>query len=123
MPRFFRFLFLALPVLVYAVDSPCRGEDAAAIDKLVKQMGSKDLKEREKATEALKNIGFPALDALRNAAKGKDAEIAQSSGPPRRRDPEWFRFVAGGLPEIRPAAATQGCETGEIRLGRRGHRR
>ena len=76
MPRFFRFLFLALPVLVYAVNSPCRGEDTAAVNRLVKQLGSRNFKQRENAGKALESIGYPALDALRAAAKGKDAEIA-----------------------------------------------
>ena len=51
--------------------------DAAAIAKLVKQLGSPDFTEREAATKALEAIGFPALDALRKAAKDNDAEVAQ----------------------------------------------
>jgi hypothetical protein len=54
-----------------------RQPDAAAIVKLVQRLGDPKFAEREKATKALKAIGFPALGALRKAAKGKDAEVAQ----------------------------------------------
>src|SRR5262245_53452280 len=51
--------------------------DAAAIAKLVKQLGSSDFRAREAATKALTAIGFPALQALRKAAKGDDPEVAR----------------------------------------------
>jgi hypothetical protein len=97
MPRFFRFLFIAsFPVLLCACggstpeqskedeqpsgkieEEPAKEPDPAAIAKLVKQLGSSNFSEREKATKDLEAIGFPALDALRTAAKNKDAEVAQ----------------------------------------------
>jgi len=51
--------------------------DAAAIAKLVEQLGSANFKERQEATKALEDIGLPALDALRKAAKGNNLEFAQ----------------------------------------------
>jgi hypothetical protein len=54
--------------------------DAAAVAKLVKQLGSDDFQDREAATKALADIGLPALDALRKAAKDEDAEIAHRAG-------------------------------------------
>ena len=60
-------------------DKNARGNlpDAAAIAKLVKQLGSEGFQEREEATKALTAIGLPALQALRKAAKDADAEVAQ----------------------------------------------
>src|SRR5262245_6626709 len=49
--------------------------DGKEIDRLVKQLGSKEFKEREAASSALGQIGKPALKALRKAAKDGDAEI------------------------------------------------
>jgi hypothetical protein len=51
--------------------------DAAAIAQLVAKLGSTDFTERQEATKALEAIGFRALDALRKAAKGADAEAAR----------------------------------------------
>jgi hypothetical protein len=50
-------------------------DDAARIDKLVEQLGSGSYQEREAATKALDAIGIPALDKLRQAMQGDDAEI------------------------------------------------
>jgi hypothetical protein len=58
-------------------ERPAKEADPAAIAKLVKQLSSTDFTEREAASKALKAIGFPALDALRQAAKSNDAEVAQ----------------------------------------------
>src|SRR5262249_44608798 len=94
---FFRFFFLPFfPFLLFTCSSSpqlppdqdmddekpsSRGEDqdkrtkepdAAAINKLVKQLGSSDFQEREAATRALEAIGLPALEALRKAAKDDD---------------------------------------------------
>src|SRR5438046_869073 len=95
MPRF-RFLLLTLlPVLPCGCgDSPkappdqntekvkaVKEPDGAAIAGLVKQLGSADFTEREAATKALKNLGFPALDALRTAARSTDAEVAKRAAP------------------------------------------
>src|SRR5437660_3856124 len=99
---FFRCLFLLLPPVLLCACSgspqlpsdrnreddklPSQGEakdkrakepDAATIAKLVKQLGSSDFQKREAATKALTAIGFPALQALRIAAKDGDAEVAR----------------------------------------------
>jgi hypothetical protein len=49
--------------------------DGKEIERLVKQLGSGEFKEREAASNALGKIGKPALTALRKAAKGSDPEI------------------------------------------------
>jgi RNA polymerase sigma factor (sigma-70 family) len=48
--------------------------DAAKIAKLIDQLGSDSFDDRDKATKELGEIGAPALDALRKAAQGTDAE-------------------------------------------------
>src|SRR5262249_470140 len=60
-------------------DKDKRGKepDASALAKLVKQLGSSDFRQREGATKALAAIGFPALQALRKAARGDDPEVAR----------------------------------------------
>jgi hypothetical protein len=58
-------------------DKRVKEPDVTAIANLVKQLGSDDFREREAATKALAAIGFPALEALRKAAKDDDAEVAQ----------------------------------------------
>ncbi|MCI0638504.1 MAG: ankyrin repeat domain-containing protein [Gemmataceae bacterium] len=67
------FLYLA------AVSLPCGVLVAAqpdeVIERLVKQLGSDDFREREQATKQLKETGRPALKALRNAAASNDAEV------------------------------------------------
>jgi outer membrane biosynthesis protein TonB len=50
-------------------------DDPAQIDKLIEQLGSGHFQEREAATKALDAIGAPALEKLRAAAQGDDAEI------------------------------------------------
>lgn len=47
----------------------------AKIEKLVKQLGSDEYKEREAATEELKKIGEKALPALKEALKSEDLEV------------------------------------------------
>jgi HEAT repeat protein len=49
--------------------------DDKEIERLVKQLGSDEFKEREAASNALGKIGKPALTALRKAAKDGDLEI------------------------------------------------
>ncbi|HMF14675.1 MAG TPA: hypothetical protein VKE94_20305, partial [Gemmataceae bacterium] len=49
--------------------------DAEQIDRLIEQLGSGHFQEREAATKALDAIGAPALEKLRAAAQGDDAEI------------------------------------------------
>jgi hypothetical protein len=44
------------------------------IQRLIQQMASDDYAERDAATKALAKLGEPALEALREAAKSKDAE-------------------------------------------------
>jgi len=100
MPNFFRLLFLAAsfgllcgcagpspsdqskegekpPTQEQEKEQAAKEPDAAHIANLVKQLGSTNFTEREAATKALEEIGFPALDALRGATKGDDAEVAQ----------------------------------------------
>ncbi|HYV38952.1 MAG TPA: hypothetical protein VE988_24925 [Gemmataceae bacterium] len=48
----------------------------AAFAKLIEQLGSKQFKERDAADKALERIGYPAIEALRKAAKSSDAEVA-----------------------------------------------
>jgi hypothetical protein len=49
--------------------------DTAKIAKLVEQLGSDTFSDRQKASEALDNIGEPALNALLKAAESTDAEV------------------------------------------------
>ena len=56
---------------------PAEEADAATIAKLINQLGNPNFVERKEATDALEAIGFPALGALRKAAKDNDAEVAQ----------------------------------------------
>jgi tetratricopeptide (TPR) repeat protein len=61
-----------------AADSPLQADkvDAAVIEQLIRQLGSVDFPEREAATRRLEEIGAPALQALRKAAKeNADAEV------------------------------------------------
>jgi len=85
--RFVHLLFLvSFPVLLFwcgglpgqeeEKDKPAKEYDAAAITKLIEQLGSPKVTERLEATEALKAIGSPALDNLRKAAKGDDPDVA-----------------------------------------------
>jgi hypothetical protein len=48
-----------------------------AIADLIEKLGSGNFAEREKATKDLEAIGFPAIDALREASKSGDAEVAR----------------------------------------------
>jgi hypothetical protein len=50
--------------------------DAEKIAQLIEQLGSKSFTQREKAMQALDELGAPALEALRKAAKSSDAEIS-----------------------------------------------
>ncbi len=66
-------LALGLAVLVPAADPP--KADAEQIAKLIKQLGSDEFEAREKATKELEQVGTPAVEALREAAKTGDAEV------------------------------------------------
>jgi hypothetical protein len=50
--------------------------DAEQIAQLIEHLGSKSFTQREKAMQALDELGAPALEALRKAAKSSDAEIS-----------------------------------------------
>jgi hypothetical protein len=81
-------LFLSLsliffPVCVLAQDKPKVPEKApkaqsqkSQIQQLVEELGADDYHVREKAHNALEKIGKPALEALREALKGKDLEVS-----------------------------------------------
>lgn len=67
-------LGLALAGLATA---PARAAEAdeATIRKLVEQLGADSFAEREAATKQLDRIGLPALKALQEAARSRDAEV------------------------------------------------
>jgi hypothetical protein len=80
-------LLLSLLVLVGGLhaEEPSRtppGDgNAQHIDKLIRQLGSDDFDEREKAGKALEAVGPTALEPLRKAAaQGDDAEIRRAAG-------------------------------------------
>lgn len=77
-----RFFLLSLAVCLGLALLSAAGEDASAnkIDQLIKQLGSESFAERQKATKALDAIGVPALEALRKAANGDDAEVKRRAG-------------------------------------------
>jgi hypothetical protein len=61
--------------LVAAVPTPAAEEASAEqIKKLIEQLGSDNFGAREQASKQLDEIGVPALEALRQAAQGRDAE-------------------------------------------------
>jgi hypothetical protein len=69
---------LGLGVLVatsVAEEAPKKKADPEQIAKLIKQLGSDDFEEREKATKELEKLGGAALDALREASKSGEAEV------------------------------------------------
>src|SRR5258708_33512074 len=56
------------------------------IDRLIRQLGSDDFKERESATQALAGVGVPALGALRKAASAEpDLQTRRRASPLRDR--------------------------------------
>jgi len=68
-------LLLGLGALVAAPAADAPKADAERIAQLVKQLGSDNFEEREKATKELEAIGTPAINALRRAAKDGEAEV------------------------------------------------
>jgi WD40 repeat protein len=60
-------------------ETPPRAEpaQAAEIARLIKQLGSDEFADREKASKRLGEIGEPALPALRKAAGSDDAEVRE----------------------------------------------
>jgi WD40 repeat protein len=66
---------LALGVALAAAAWAARGADGPEIDRLVRQLGSDNFAQREQATRRLREVGVPALDALRKAAGSDDYEV------------------------------------------------
>src|SRR3712207_5605042 len=66
------------------------GERAGRVAVLVEQLGSEKFAERQAATTELEALGAPALEALRQAAQGKDPEV-------RRRAQTLVRQIEKGL--------------------------
>src|SRR5262245_11103664 len=52
-------------------------EEQKRIDQLIKQLDADSFDEREMAQKELGKIGLPALEALRQATKSKEAELAR----------------------------------------------
>jgi hypothetical protein len=67
-------LGLTAGVRLYAEAGKPAKADPAAIAKLVSQLGSDNFSDREQAFTKLEEIGTPALEALKKAAKSEDAE-------------------------------------------------
>jgi hypothetical protein len=70
--------------LVVASPASAQGDkiekpDPARIEKLIQQLGSPKFAERSRARQELKQIGEPALEALRKAAKSDDAEMSRAA--------------------------------------------
>src|SRR5262245_49776724 len=72
-----RYVLLALGFgLLTILPSPAAHElDAERLAKLIAQLGSPSFEERDQATRELEEIGLPALEALRKAAKNTDLEM------------------------------------------------
>src|SRR5262245_2252650 len=81
-----RFRCLPLPFVALALAvavPPSRAEektDPAQVARLVAQLGSAEYAHREEAMRALDALGPAALEALRRAAKGDDAEVRLRAG-------------------------------------------
>ncbi len=71
-PRVFVLGLLSLALLIGGLH--LAAADAPDVTKLIDQLGSMKFADREAAAKALDELGAPALDALRKAAKGEDAE-------------------------------------------------
>ena len=74
----FLILLLTLGVALAGPPAPEAAEPAlspAEVDQLVHRLGSPDYADREAATRALLDLGAPALDALRRAARHPDEEV------------------------------------------------
>lgn len=68
---------VSVPLVASQIFSPrvLAAHDAEEIERLVKQLGSEDFREREAAMESLRRIGRATLPALRKAQSSADAEI------------------------------------------------
>jgi hypothetical protein len=73
-------LALGVGVLGLVRAAAAESAEAARIAKLIEQLGSGNFEEREKATAALEAVGLPALEPLRKAAAGDDAEVKRRAG-------------------------------------------
>jgi hypothetical protein len=73
-------LGLGLGLLAGLPTTAAEKADAEKIAQLIEQMGSKSFTQREKAMQALDELGAPALEALRKAAKSSDPEISHRAG-------------------------------------------
>jgi hypothetical protein len=69
-------LLLGLGLLAGVPTTAAEKADGEKIAQLIEQMGSKSFTQREKAMQALDEVGAPALEALRKAAKSADPEIS-----------------------------------------------
>ena len=72
---FLTLLGLGLAVLLAAPARTADNVDPERIGKLIKQLGSAEFAEREKASKELDAIGTPALEPLQKALKSDDAEV------------------------------------------------
>ena len=83
----------------------------AKIESLIKELGDEDFDKREAATAGLKEIGAPALDAIRKAAKSDNDEVknradgiisglAAEAKPPQAADDDSLPQLSGTEDEI-----------------------
>jgi hypothetical protein len=83
----------------------------AKIESLIKELGDEDFDKREAATAGLKEIGAPALDAIRKAAKSDNDEVknradgiigglAAAAKPPPAADDDSMPQLSGTEDEI-----------------------
>ena len=77
LPRCVALLLLVLPFAPAVAVAP----DDTEVERLIKQLGSDQFKEREAATKRLQEIGEPALDALDKALSSADAEKLPGYAP------------------------------------------
>lgn len=74
---------LGLAALLAAL--PCAAANVQGIADLIRQLGSSRYSEREEATQSLEALGPPALDALQEAARSEDVEVARRAEELTRR--------------------------------------
>jgi hypothetical protein len=68
-------LFALLTLGLCAAEEKKDTADPKLIARLIEELGDRRYAKREAAERALRQIGVPALDALREAARNKDAEV------------------------------------------------
>jgi hypothetical protein len=69
------FAFGLAPGFVEGVPTPTA--EPASVVRLITQLGSSKFADREQATQALEELGTPALAALREAARSEDSEVSR----------------------------------------------